>query len=94
MVSKKLLALAIAAGIPATSALADTSMINCPGYIIAISDDLAIEGQARAGNLAAFERLVCERSSNLSANTDSATTIPVYVEELGITTRVIIFPED
>lgn len=75
----------------AAPASANTTMVSCTDYIISMTDEVAIQGQALAGSLAAFERVVCERSS-AQADVEVPTTIPVFIEELGITTRIGIFP--
>ena len=74
-------------------AFANTTSVACPGYVIAMSDEVAIRGEALAGSYSAFERVVCERSTD-AADLDTITARPVFIEELGVTTRVVIFPID
>lgn len=76
----------------AAAAWADTTMVNCHGYVIGLSDKIAIEAQVRAGTMREFEQLVCDRSAEAAKLTGGAQVIPVFVEELGVSTRVVIFP--
>ncbi len=95
MLKKSLLAGAGVALLSSSPLLASTTLVGCQGYLIGITDELVIEGQARAGSQAAFEKLVCDRSAELDPTQyDSATVVPVFVEELNMSTRVILFPED
>ena len=83
---------ATAALVSAAPAMANTSAVSCPGYTIALSDELVIEGQARTGSVAAFEKIVCERSRDRAANVNQGEikVIPIFVESLGMATRVLI----
>ena len=93
----KLLALAASSVlISATASFANTTMVNCDGYVVSMSDEIAIQGQAKAGTVAGFEKAVCDRSSDLAQGAgEGATIIPVFVEELGVATRAVIFkPEE
>ena len=74
-------------------AFANVTMVTCIGYVVSMSDEAAIRGQALAGSVAGFERVVCERSAAMS-DVDEATVTPVFIEELGITSRIGIFPID
>lgn len=95
MLKKSLLAGAGIALMSASPLMASTTLVGCEGYLIGITDELVIEGQARAGSEAAFEKLVCDRSAELDPTQyDKATVVPVFVEELNMSTRVILFPED
>ncbi|WP_179380908.1 hypothetical protein [Jannaschia marina] len=84
-------ALAMITGAPA---FANTTQVSCPdgGYVIAMSAAVAIQGKAQAGGTRGFERVVCERSAD-AANLESGSTtvVPVFIEELGVATRVVIF---
>ena len=84
---------ATAALVSAAPAMATTTNIKCIGYTIALSDDLVIEGQVMTGSPAAFEKIVCERSRDYAADVENATitVIPIFVESLGMSTRVVIF---
>ena len=75
-------------------ASANTTIVGCPGYAISMSDDVAIQGQVQAGSVAAFEKIVCERSSDAADLEGGAKVIPVFIAELGIATRVVVFPQD
>lgn len=76
----------------AAPAFATSNLISCQGYIIGLSDDVLIEGQARAGSVAAFEQRVCESSAGPAGELDEITVYPVFIEELNMATRVIVFP--
>lgn len=96
MTIKHLIATSFVAALAATAAAANTTSVNCDGYVIAISDNVAAQGEAMAGSLRAFRSQVCERSAGIAANVEKGTvdTIPVFVEELGVRTRVVIFKAD
>ncbi|MEM9474241.1 MAG: hypothetical protein AAGA71_03045 [Pseudomonadota bacterium] len=93
MIYKVLAAGAVAAMVTAAPAMANTTMVSCPGYVVAMTDDVAIQGQVLAGSVGAFERVVCERSSNNEVS-GAPESFPVFIEELGVTTRIVIFPID
>lgn len=76
----------------AAPAFATSNLINCQEYIIGLSDEVLIEGQARAGSVAAFEQRVCESSAGPAGELDEITVYPVFIEELNMATRVIVFP--
>lgn len=88
----KISAAATALAMVAAPAFANTTSVSCPGYVISMSDTVAIQGEAQAGGTAAFHRVVCERSSE-AANQEDGTvqTYPVFIEALGISTRVVVF---
>lgn len=76
------------------SAMANTTSVSCPGYVIAIADDVAIEGEIMAGTRTAFETEVCSRSAGIAEDVEGFKVIPVFIEEMGITTRVVVFGGD
>jgi len=76
----------------AAPAVANTTVVSCGTYAISLTDEVAIKGQAQAGSVAAFEKVVCERSSGAADIEGGPTVIPVFIQELGIATRVVIFP--
>ncbi|MEM0937230.1 MAG: hypothetical protein AAF646_00395 [Pseudomonadota bacterium] len=82
-------ALALTVSLPAQ---ANTTMVACTGYVVSMSDDIAIRGQVMAGSLAAFEKTVCEHSEAEADFDGSPRTIPVFIEALNVSTRVTIFP--
>ena len=82
----------VAALAMAAPVLASTTMVSCPGYVISLSDDVAIQGQGRAGSVAAFEKIVCEHSSDAKNLEGYPKIIPVFIEQLGVSFRVAIFP--
>ena len=92
---KRTFAAAVAV-LPAISApaLANTTAVSCPGYVIALQDAIAIQAQVQTGSQTAFERIVCERSADLADDLDRTSVIPVFIEELGVASRVGIFPTD
>lgn len=57
-----------------------------------MTDEVAIKGQAQAGSLAGFEKAVCDRSSDAADLEGEPKIIPVFIESLGIATRVVVFP--
>jgi hypothetical protein len=77
----------------AAPAFATSNLVNCEGYLIGLSDDVLIEGQARAGSVAAFEQRVCESSATQAGDISDITVYPVFIEELDMATRVIVFPK-
>jgi hypothetical protein len=81
------LAVLSAAAVPA---LANTSAVSCDGYVVAIQDSIAIEAQSRAGSMPAYESLVCERSAALAEGVTDLAQVPVFIEELGVSTRILI----
>ncbi|MEM1272962.1 MAG: hypothetical protein AAGF88_04045 [Pseudomonadota bacterium] len=84
---------ALAAAAFATPGYANSTLISCIDYVISITDELAIQGQSAAGSQTAFEQLVCDRSAELDPTQyDVPTVVPVFVEEIGMATRVVIFP--
>jgi len=78
----------------AAPALANTTSVSCPGYVIALEDAVAIQAQVQNGSQAAFESIVCERSAAMASGTEQVETVPVFIEELGVATRVVIFSTD
>ena len=76
----------------AAPAFATSNLVNCLNYVIGLSDEVAIEGQARAGSVSAFEQRVCESSSERASDITEVTLYPVFIEELGMATRVIVIP--
>ena len=78
----------------AAPAFANVTMVSCPGYVVSMADDIAIRGISLAGSQIAFEELVCERSSADADGLDAPLISPVFIEELGITTRISLFPMD
>lgn len=76
----------------ASQAMADMTTIGCRGYIVGITDDVAIQGEIATGTRTAFESEVCSRSAELAEGINTTTTRPVFIEEMGITTRVLIIP--
>jgi len=75
------------------AAFADTTLVACPGYAVAISEDVAIQGEIMAGTRTAFEQEVCSRSEESADGLKGTKSFPVFIEEMDITTRVIIFGE-
>lgn len=75
-----------------SQAMADMTTVACRGYIIGLTDEVAIQGEIATGTRTAFEREVCARSSELAEGINNTTTRPVFIEEMGITTRVLIIP--
>lgn len=73
-------------------ALADMTMVSCPGYVVSMSDEIAIQAEALAGSTREFERIVCERSTAAEDMSGDPQIVPVYIEELDVTTRMAIFP--
>ncbi|MEM8572638.1 MAG: hypothetical protein AAGG56_17285 [Pseudomonadota bacterium] len=73
-------------------AQANTVMVACIGYVVSMSEDIAIQGQVMAGSLAAFEKTVCEHSEAEADFDGSPRVIPVFIEALDVSTRVTIFP--
>lgn len=91
--SKTITAAILAVTLLPTASLANTTMVGCPGHVIALSDEAAIEAQSRIGSEAAFERTVCERSKDLNPSQYSnPTRVPIFIEDLNVSTRVVIFP--
>lgn len=89
----KLLALSLAsAAVISAPAMANTYMVSCPGYVISLSEDVAIEGQARLGTVAGFEQAVCARSEGAADGLSGPTVTPVFIEELQLATRITVFP--
>lgn len=78
--------------ISTTPAFATSNLVNCVGYLIGLSDDVLIEGQARAGSVAAFEERVCESSKDRAGEITEVTLYPVFIDELQMSTRVIVIP--
>jgi len=76
----------------ASPALATANLVGCTGYAIGLSDEVLIKGQALAGSVAAFEKRVCDSSAENAAKISRPTVYPVFIEELGISTRVIVMP--
>lgn len=91
LVSTSLVAAALTA--VTAPAFANVTLVNCPGYVVSLSDEAAIRGQALSGSYTAFERVVCERSA-ASADVEQPIVFPVFIEELGITSRIGIFPTE
>lgn len=75
----------------AAPAFANTTSVTCRGYVIALQDAVAIQAQVQIGSQSAFESIVCDRSAALAADVKTVATIPVYIEELNVATRVVIF---
>lgn len=73
-------------------AIADTTTVSCTDYIVAVADEVAIQGEAMAGSLAGFEQEVCARSAEMADGATEPTTHPVFIEEMGISARVVIIP--
>ena len=90
---KLLLSAAVASVISVGAASANTNSVVCPNYVIVMTDDVVIRGTALAGSTLAFERVVCERSASAAEDIfeSEVVTIPVFIEELGIASRVTIF---
>ena len=78
----------------APAAFANTTSVTCEGYVIALQDEVAIQAQVQIGSQSAFENLVCERSADMASSIDDVQTIPVFIEELNVATRVVIFSTD
>ncbi|MEL6522808.1 MAG: hypothetical protein AAFQ66_17700 [Pseudomonadota bacterium] len=93
---QRLFAMTTIAALATTAAMADTTSVNCTGYVVAISDSVAVQGEAMAGTQREFEDMVCSRSAELAGGVEDGTiaTIPVFVEELGVSTRVVIFKSE
>jgi hypothetical protein len=92
---KRALTAAIAAlPVLAAPAFANTTTVACPGYVIALQDAVAIQAQVQIGSQSAFESIVCDRSASLASNVEQVETIPVFIEELNVATRVVIFSTD
>ncbi len=77
----------------AAPVFATSNLVTCEGYLIGLADDVLIEGQARAGSVAAFEERVCDSYAERAGEINEATVYPVFIEELGMSTRVIVFPQ-
>jgi hypothetical protein len=90
---KTLVSAMTAAAIVATAApaLANTTSVSCGTYVVAISDDIAVQGQVLAGSNTAFREAVCNLTAQHSSLTDPA-QVPVYSPGLNLTTRVMIIP--
>jgi hypothetical protein len=75
----------------AAPAFASTTAVSCENYVVAINDDIAIQGQVLAGSDTAFRTAVCELTAQHSALENPA-QVPIYSPGLNLTTRVMIIP--
>lgn len=76
----------------ASQATANMTTVACPGYLVGLTDEVAIQGEIASGTRTAFEAEVCSRSSGLAEGIENAASRPVFIEEFGISTRVLIIP--
>lgn len=89
--TRALLAACAIAPFFAAPAFANTTSVTCQGYVIAMQDEIAIQAQVQIGSQSGFEKIVCDRSAALADDVEGVETIPVFIEELGVATRVVIF---
>lgn len=85
------LAAAGLAALVAAPALANTTAVSCRGYVVAIEDSIAVQGQVLAGSDTAFRNAVCELTA-MHSNLETPAQVPVYSPGLNLTTRVMIIP--
>lgn len=75
------------------TASANVTMVNCPGYILSIADDVVITGQQRMGSAAAFDARACSLADQLGLDAaDSPYRARVFIEGLGQETVVVVIP--
>jgi hypothetical protein len=74
-------------------ASADVTAVNCDGFVISMSEDIATQGQERAGSAAEFEENVCTTAQQLPLDTyDRPTVVAIRIMPMDIETKVTVFP--
>ncbi|MCA0940523.1 hypothetical protein CLG85_024270 [Yangia mangrovi] len=87
-------AIAAVFALSSTAAFANVKQVKCEGFVIAVSEDIAVAAEEKAGSATEAADNICEAAKQISVSGDDPEVHEIVILPYEIRTTVTIFPTD